>query len=81
MMLVSKICCDCRWSCCHGDPSGELARAKELAQISDAAALKVVEEKIAQMATELEDAANRCELLEKENHAKVAELKKALEAS
>ena len=56
----------------------DLARAKEQAQISDAAALKAVEElraehaahhrseeKIAQMASELEDAANRRELLEK----------------
>ena len=58
----------------------ELARAKEQARISDAAALKAVEElraeqaahrrskeKIAQMATELKDATNRRELLEKEN--------------
>ena len=56
----------------------ELARAKEQARKSDAAALKAAEElkaeqaahrrsdeKIAQMATELEDAANRRELLEK----------------
>ena len=33
------------------------------------------------MATELEDAANRRELLEKENQAKAADLKKALEAA
>ena len=33
------------------------------------------------MATELEDAANRRELLEKENLAKAADLKKALEAA
>ena len=72
----------------------ELSRAKEQARISDAAALKAVEElraeqaahrrseeKIAQMATELEDAANRRELLEKENQAKAADLKKALEAA
>ena len=72
----------------------ELARAKEQARISDAAALKAVEElraeqvahrwskeKIAQMATELKDAANRRELLEKENQAKAADLKKALEAA
>ena len=71
----------------------ELAGAKEQARISDAAALKAVEElkaeqaarrqseeKIAQMGTELEDAANRRELLEKENQAKAADLKKALEA-
>ena len=72
----------------------ELARAKEQARISDAAALKVVEElraeqaahrqseeKIAQMAAELKDAADRYELLEKENQAKAADLKKALEAA
>ena len=72
----------------------ELARAKEQARISDAAALKAVEElraeqaahrrseeKIAQMATGLEDAANRRELLEKENQEKAADLKKALEAA
>ena len=33
------------------------------------------------MATELEDAANRRELLEKENQAKAADLKKTLEAA
>ena len=72
----------------------ELARAKEQARISDAAALKAVEElraeqaahrrskeKIAQMATELEDVASHRELLEKENQAKAADLKKALEAA
>ena len=72
----------------------ELARAKEQARISDAAALKAVEElrakqaahrrseeKIAQMAAELKDAADRHELLEKENQAKAADLKKALEAA
>ena len=72
----------------------ELARAKEQARMSDAAALKAVEElkaeqaarhqskeKMARMATELEDAANRHELLEKENQEKAADLKKALEAA
>ena len=72
----------------------ELAQAKEQARISDAAALKAVDElraeqaahrriegKIAQMATELEDAANRRELLERHNQAKGADLKKALEAT
>ena len=72
----------------------ELARAKEQARKSDAAALKAVkelraehvahrrsEENIAQMATALEDAANRHELLGKENQAKAADLKKALEAA
>ena len=66
----------------------ELARAKEQARRSDAAALKAVEglraelaahcqskEKIAKMAIELKDAASRYELLEKESQAKAAELK------
>ena len=69
----------------------ELARAKEQAR---KAALKAVEElkaeqaahcqskeKIAKMAIELKDAADRYELLEKENQAKAADLKKALEAA
>ena len=72
----------------------ELALAKEQARASNAAALKATEdlraehaahrrseEKIAQMATELEDAANRRELLEKENRAKAAGLKKALKGA
>ena len=58
----------------------ELSRAKEQARRSDAAALKAVEEfraeqaahcesreKIAKMAVELKDAADRCELLERES--------------
>ena len=72
----------------------ELARAKEQARRSDAATLKAAEElkaeqaahrqseeKIAKMAVELKDAADRYELLEKENQAKAADLKKALEAA
>ena len=72
----------------------ELARAKEQARRSDAAALKAVEElraeqaahrqsedKIAKMAIELKDAADRYELREKESQAKAADLKKALEAA
>ena len=72
----------------------ELARAKEQARISDAAALKAVEElraeqaahrqskeRIAKMVVELKDAADRYELLEKDNQAKAADLKKALEAA
>ena len=63
----------------------ELARTKEQARKSDAAALKAVEElraeqaahwqskeKIAKMAVELKDAAGRYELLEKESQAKAA---------
>ena len=78
MMLVSIICCDCRWSCCRGDPFGGACPIQEQARISDVAALKAVEElsaeqvahrrskeKIAQMATELKDATNRRELLKK----------------
>ena len=72
----------------------ELARAKEQARKSDAAALKAVEElraeqaahcqskeKIAKMAIELKDAAGWYELLEKESQAKAAGLKKAMEAA
>ena len=72
----------------------ELALAKEQARISDVAALKAAkelrakqashrrsEEKIAEMAVELKDATNHYELLEKENHANKADLKKALDAA
>ena len=72
----------------------ELARAKEQARKSDAAALKAAEElraeqaahcqskeKVAKMAIELKDAAGRYELLEKESQAKAAELKEAMEAA
>ena len=69
----------------------ELALAKEQARRSDAAALQATEElrseqaahrqskeRIAKMAVELKDAADRYELLETENQAKAAGLKKAL---
>ena len=72
----------------------ELALAKEQARVSNAAALKATEElraeqaahrwsedKIAEMAVELENAANRYELLEKENQANKADLEKALDAA
>ena len=72
----------------------ELARAKEQARRSDAAALKAAEElkaeqaahrqskdKIANMALELQNAASRYELLKKENQTKTADLKKALQAA
>ena len=72
----------------------ELALAKEQARVSNAAALKAAEdlraeqaahrrseEKIAEMARELRDAAGRYELLEKENQAKAADLKKALDSA
>ena len=72
----------------------ELARAKEQARRSDAAALKAVEElraeqaahcqskeKIAKMTVELKDAADRYELLEKETQTKTADLEKATVAA
>ena len=72
----------------------ELARAKEQARFSNAAAEKASaelkaeqvarrqdEEKVSTMALELKNAASRCELLEKENEAKMAELDKALQAA
>ena len=72
----------------------ELARAKEQARKSDAAALKAVEElraeqsahcqskeKIAKMDVDLKAAASRYELLEKESQAKAADLKEAMEAA
>ena len=70
----------------------ELARAKEQAWFSNAAAEKASaelkaeqvarrqdEEKISTMMLELKNVASRCELLEKENEAKTAELDKALQ--
>ena len=69
----------------------ELARAKEQARCSNAAAEKTSaelkaeqaarrqdEEKISTMALELKNATGRCEFLEKENEAKATELEKAL---
>ena len=68
----------------------ELARAKEQARISNAAALKAAEElraekaahckskeKMAKMAVELKDTADLCRVLEKENRAKATDLEKA----
>ena len=68
----------------------ELARAKEQARSSNAAALKAAEElrakqvahceskeKIAKMAVELKDAVDRYQLLEEENRAKATDLEKA----
>ena len=72
----------------------ELARAKEQARNSDADALKAVKElraeqaahcqskeKIAKMAVELKDAADRYQLLEDENRAKAMDLEKAMVAA
>ena len=69
----------------------ELAQAKEQARRSDAAAEKASadlraeqaarcqsEEKISALALELKNTASRCEFLEKENKAKMAELDKAV---
>ena len=68
----------------------ELAQAKEHARSSNAAALKAAEglraeqaalceskEKIAKMAVELKDAADRYRLLEEENRVKATDLDKA----
>ena len=68
----------------------ELARAKEQARISNAAALKAAKElktekaahgesrdKMAKMAIELKATADRCRVLEKENLAKASDLEKA----
>ena len=68
----------------------ELARAKEQARKSDAAALKAFEElraeqashcrskkEMAEMAVKLKNATDCCELLEKEGRAKQEDLKKA----
>ena len=72
----------------------ELALAKEQARRSDAAALKAAKElraeqvahhqskeKMARMAVEMKDAADRYELLEMEKQVKAADLKKSLEAA
>ena len=72
----------------------ELARAKDRARKSDAAALKAVEElraeqaahcqskdEIAKMAVELKDAADRYELLEWEGQTRTADLEKAMVAA
>ena len=68
----------------------ELARAKEQARISNAAALKAAEELKAEkaahseskekmdiMAMKLKDTADRCQFLEEENRAKATNLEKA----
>ena len=68
----------------------KLARAKEQAMRSNAAALKAAEElrakkaahceskeKMAKMAVKLKDTANRCQFLEEENRVKATYLEKA----
>ena len=70
----------------------ELARAKEQARMSNAAAEKAAtdlkaeqaarrqcEERISTMALELKDATGRCELLEKDSQNKTVNLDKALQ--
>ena len=72
----------------------ELARAKEQVRRSNAAAVKATDElkaeqaahrqsedKIANMALELPNAASRYVLLERENQTKTADLEKALQAA
>ena len=72
----------------------ELARAKEQARSSNAAALKAAEElkaekaahseskeKMAKMAEKLKDTADRCQFLEEENRAKATDLEKATMAT
>ena len=72
----------------------ELARAKEQARIGNVVALKATEElkaekaahcesqeKMAKMAVELKDTADRFRLLEKENRAKATDLEKATMAN
>lgn len=69
----------------------ELARAKEQARKSDAAARKAIEElkaeqdahcrskkEMAEMAVKLKNATNRCKLLEKEDQAEQTDLEKAV---
>ena len=88
-MLVFIICCDCRWSCRRGDPSGRACPSQGTSQEKrcgrqlrvEQAAHCQSEDKIAKMAVELKDAANRYELLEKETQAKAANLKKAMVAA
>ena len=70
----------------------ELARAKEQARKSDAAALKAAEKlkaeqaahcrskkEMAEMAVKLKNVADRCKLLEKEDRAEQTDLKKAVD--
>ena len=72
----------------------ELARAKEHARISNAAALKAAaefkakkaahcesKEKMAKMVAKLKDTADRCQFLEEENRAKAMDLEKATMAT
>ena len=72
----------------------ELARSKDQARSSDAAAWKAVEElraekaahreskeKMAKMAVKLKDTADRCHFLEEENRAKATDLEKATMAT
>ena len=70
----------------------ELARAKEQARMSNAAAEKATtelkaeqaarcqcEERLSTMALELKDATSRCDFLEKDNKTRAADLDKALQ--
>ena len=88
------VCFNCRRSCCRGALRAELTLAKEQTRASDAAALKAAEElraeqaahrrskeKIAEMAVELKNAADRYEILKKEHEDNSADLNKALNAT
>src|SRR3954468_11945347 len=95
MMPVSyNVCADADGAAAVEDLRAELARAKEQARKSDAAALKAVEElkaeqaahcqskeEMAKMAVKLKNAADRCELLEKEDQARRTDLEKATTAT
>ena len=93
-MPVSLICCDWRRSCHHGDPPGGTCPGQGTSQEkrcgrpkggqelrAEQAAHRQSEDKIAKMAVELKDAADRYELLEKESQAKAPDLKKAMVAA
>ena len=82
---------ECRWCCRRGSPSGGASPGQGAGPVSNVAAEKASaelraeqaarrqdKEAMSTMARELENAAGRCKLLEKENEAKLVELGKAL---
>ena len=94
MMLEFIVCLTADGAAAVETLRAELARAKEQARISNAAAEKAVgalkaeqdahclsKEKISSMALELRDAASQYALLEKETKEKAADLEKALQAA
>ena len=89
--MYTEICIDADGAAAVEILRAELARAKEQAQINNAAAEKAsaelkakqaarrqYDERISTMALELKDAASRCKFLEKDNKARTADLDKAL---